>query len=107
MSVRVYLDDEALTAQLIGDLDHHAAKSIREEIDEAAGRARVKQMILDFRDVTFMDSSGIGLVMGRWALMKELGGELFVENMPGHIQKVMKLAGISQLTNTIAGGREK
>lgn len=107
MSVRVYLADEILTAHLIGEIDHHSARGIREEIDEAAGRARPAQLILDFRDVTFMDSSGIGLVMGRYALMRELGGELMVENMPGHIQKVMRLAGLEKITNMETGGRAK
>ena len=97
MSVRVYLTDGLLTAQLLGEIDHHSSKLIREEIDAVAERARPQRMVLDFRDVTFMDSSGIGLVMGRWALMRELGGELLVENMPGHIQKVMRLAGLEKL----------
>lgn len=105
MPVRVCLSDENMTAYLIGDIDHHSAKDIREQIDEAAQRAHPPVLILDFRDVTFMDSSGIGLVMGRYALMQELGGELRVENQSTHIRKVMKLAGLDRLT-TESGGRK-
>jgi stage II sporulation protein AA (anti-sigma F factor antagonist) len=104
MSVQIYLSEGVLTAQLFGEIDHHSTKHIRGEVDAAADRARPLRMILDFRDVTFMDSSGIGLVMGRWALMRELGGELFVENMPGHIQKVMRLAGLEKLAHIESGG---
>jgi len=106
MPVRVYLADEIMTAQLLGEIDHHCSREIREEIDERAGRSRPSRLVMDFRDVTFMDSSGIGLVMGRYALMKELEGDLVVENMPEHIKKVMKLAGLDRLAN-IEGGRAK
>ncbi len=107
MSVRIYLAEEILTAYLSGELDHHAARSIREEIDEAAQRAHPTVLVLDFRDVTFMDSSGIGLVMGRYALMQELEGELRIENLPIHIKKVMRLAGLERLANMEAGGVKK
>ena len=99
MSVRVHVAEETLTAYLMGEIDHHAARRIREDIDEAALRAHPSMLVLDFRDVTFMDSSGIGLVMGRYSLMQELGGDIAVENMPGHINKVMKLAGLDKLAN--------
>ena len=99
MPVRVYLTDEIMTAQLMGEIDHHSARGIREEIDEKADRAQPSKLVLDFRDVTFMDSSGIGLVMGRYALMQELEGELLIENMPEHIKKVMRLAGLDRLAN--------
>ena len=97
MPVRVYLTDENMTAYLMGEIDHHSAKAIREEIDETAGRAHPEELILDFKDVTFMDSSGIGLVMGRYALMQELGGTLRVTGQSAHIRKVMKLAGLDRL----------
>lgn len=97
MSVRVYLTEENMTAYLIGEIDHHTAKAIREEIDDTAQRAQPGELILDFKDVTFMDSSGIGLVMGRYSLMQELGGVLRVANQSTHIKKVMKLAGLDRL----------
>lgn len=107
MSVRVYVSDEILTAYLAGEIDHHSARSIREEIDEAATRAQPGELILDFRDVSFMDSSGIGLVMGRYSLMQELGGELRVVNLSAHIKKVMKLAGLDRLAVMENGGANK
>ena len=99
MPVRVYLADEIVTAHLLGEIDHHSSREIREEIDEKIIRSHPSQLVMDFRDVTFMDSSGIGLVMGRYALMQELSGVLVVENMPEHIKRVMKLAGLDRLAN--------
>jgi len=107
MSVRVFVSDENVTAYLAGELDHHAAKGIREEIDDAVLRSRPTNLILDFRDVTFMDSSGIGLVMGQYSLMQGMDGEVVIENMSGYIGKVMRLAGLDKLARMGKGaGRQ-
>jgi len=107
MPVQIYLADEIMTACLGGEIDHHCAKYMREEIDGAAQRSHPSVLILDFKDVSFMDSSGIGLVMGRYSLMQELGGELRVVNLSGHIKKVMKLAGLDRLAVMETGGTSK
>lgn len=112
MPVRITLTGDTLTAYLSGEIDHHNARPVREEIDEAATRAHPQEMLLDFKDVTFMDSSGVGLVMGRYALMQELGGKLCAVNMPPQICKVMRLAGLDKLAVINAaqyesGGKKK
>lgn len=107
MSVRIILTEESLTAYLCGDIDHHTAKAIRDEIDDAANRAHPSEMFLDFKDVTFMDSSGIGLVMGRYSLMQELKGRLHVVNMSSNIRKVMRMAGLDRLSVMENGGLVK
>ena len=63
--LRIETSQELMMVFLIGEIDHHCAGELREEIDRVAERVRPKTMILDFSDVGFMDSSGIGLVMGR------------------------------------------
>ena len=97
MSVQIDLTDELVTAHIIGDIDHHNAREMRETIDDAVLKAQARALELDFRDVTFMDSSGIGLVMGRYKLMQEVGGSLRVVNIAGHLKKVMMLAGLDRL----------
>jgi stage II sporulation protein AA (anti-sigma F factor antagonist) len=88
-----------VTAFLDGELDHHSTKSIREEIDESIERMKPKELTLDFKNVTFMDSSGIGLVMGRYRCMQLLDGKLNVKDASVHIRKVMRLAGLDRLAN--------
>ena len=66
MQVRIDKNEQTLIAYLSGDIDHHTAKSIREEIDKEINDFSPSLLILDFGDVSFMDSSGIGLVMGRF-----------------------------------------
>ena len=104
-NVSIYLSDKTMTAYLSGEIDHHCAKGIREKIDDTAQRVRPDELILDFKDVTFMDSSGIGLVMGRYSLVQELGGSLRVVSLSSHIKKVMKLAGLDRLAVLENGGK--
>ncbi|MBR3268030.1 MAG: STAS domain-containing protein [Oscillospiraceae bacterium] len=86
-----------LTAMLSGELDHHHAKEIREAIDFAVREQLPKTLILDFGHVTFMDSSGIGLIMGRSRLLEETGGTLEIHNPPQQIRKVLRLSGADRL----------
>ena len=97
MPVKVEFSDNDVTAIISGDIDHHSAKSIREEIDYAVFEKSPKTLVLDFSQVGFMDSSGIGLVIGRFKSMQEINGKLIVQNPPYHIKKVMKLAGIDKI----------
>lgn len=97
MSVRIETADGIMRAHLSGEIDHHLAGGLRERIDAAILRERPASLLLDFSDVTFMDSSGIGLVMGRYRLMSEAGGETEVTGASPQIRKVMKLAGLDRL----------
>lgn len=104
MSVRLNINGGVLTAYLEGELDHHTAKDIREQIDLAIDRNMPSLLILDFRDLTFMDSSGIGLVMGRYRKMSEIKGEIHVINTSPQVYKVMKLSGLDRLALIQKGG---
>lgn len=103
MPASIDIDESSVTVYLSGEIDHHNAAELRKEIDSAVERAYPQVLILDFGAVSFMDSSGIGLVMGRYKLMKNLSGRVVIENAPGFIKKVMKMAGIEKL---ISEGRE-
>ena len=96
------LKGQTLTASLRGDIDHHTASLMRSEIDRAVKTAPVSLLILDFSRVTFMDSSGIGLVMGRYKLMNELGGEVAIADPPAYISKVMRLSGLDRLCRIVS-----
>ena len=90
---------EVLTVYLQGEIDHHSAKGMREEIDRSIEHSMPSLLILDFSDVTFMDSSGIGLVMGRDKNLQRTGAGLNIVNLPDNIYKIMKLAGIERLAS--------
>ncbi len=97
MSVQINVTGEVLTARLSGELDHHSAREMREAIDSAIELNMPTLLVLDFKDISFMDSSGIGLVMGRYRNLIKYGAELHIVEAPPQIYKVLKLAGIEKL----------
>lgn len=82
MECEIIMTTDTLIAMLDGEIDHHTAKGVREKIDSEIETNSPKILVLDFSDVTFMDSSGIGLIMGRYKLMKASGGEIRIKRMP-------------------------
>jgi len=95
--VEIKQEPQKLTAFLSGEIDHHHAKEIRETVDYAVREQLPPVVVLDFRRVTFMDSSGIGLIMGRAHLMEEYGGVLEIHNPSPQIRKVLRISGADRL----------
>ena len=95
--VETKYSDDVLTAKIYGEIDHRRAQSIRTKIDAQTQMHKPKELKLDFSNVSFMDSSGIGLIMGRYKLMKSVSGRIRVENLSPSAYKVMKLAGLERL----------
>ncbi len=99
--MKIEQKDEKLVVYLCEEIDHHIAKSMRDEIDSLSQKILPEILVLDFKNVLFMDSSGIGLVMGRYKLMQELKGNLHVVNVANHIKKVMTLAGLDKIIQIV------
>ena len=83
-----------LAAYLSGEIDHHAAQTLRNEIDAQVDDRLPELLTLDFSGVTFMDSSGVGLILGRGRQMSGLGGRLVVQNAPDTVRRMLDLAHI-------------
>ena len=86
-----------ITAVLTGEIDHHSARIIRTNIDRDIQCQKPKTLILDFSGVDFMDSSGIGLIMGRYKMMLENDGQVIIRNPKPYVKKVLNLAGITRI----------
>lgn len=86
-----------LTVNLKGEIDHNSAAKLRTAIDSQINALRPKMLELDFSKVGFMDSSGIGLIMGRYRSMGLIGGKIKVVNVPENIGRIISLSGISAL----------
>ena len=95
--MRIETTADETTVWLTGELDHHAARQLRQQVDLAVERTRPQRLRLDFSDVSFMDSSGIGLIMGRYRLMQLEGGTLVVTGASERLRKEMRLAGLDRL----------
>lgn len=97
MALRMEHSENKLIVWLTGELDHHSARLIREQVDAAIEKSKPSQLQLDFQGVAFMDSSGIGLIMGRYRLMQLYSGTLEVTGASERILKVIRLAGLDKL----------
>lgn len=89
--------DGVLTAYIDGEIDHDSAARIRIQVDGAAQSLRPGLLCLDFKSVSFMDSSGVGLVMGRYRRMQLLGGKLKVVNVSDSIYRIFAMSGLEGL----------
>lgn len=86
--------DDVLYAYLAGEIDHDSAQSLRIQLDDALLNRTPRVLVLDFGGVGFMDSSGIGLILGRQRCARTLGGSLKIQHAPEQLRKVLQLAGI-------------
>lgn len=84
-----------LTAQMQGEIDHHAAAEIRTKVDAYITGSNVQTLVMDFSQVSFMDSSGIGMVMGRYQNMKRLGGKLCIVGLQQSVKRIVEMAGLT------------
>ncbi|MBQ8210029.1 MAG: anti-sigma factor antagonist [Clostridia bacterium] len=97
MQVLFRTEKEKLTVYLSGDIDHHTSAQIRQSVDEQLQKFMPKELRLDFRDVHFMDSSGVGLVMGRYKAASVYGCKVVVCSMPDNVARIMKMSGLSKI----------
>ena len=97
MSVRLIYKDGMLTAKISGEIDHHTSKEVREAIDETSQNLKPEYLRMDFSEVPFMDSSGIGLILGRIRLYKFWNGKVVLAGLSLSLLKMVELSGISSL----------
>ena len=86
-----------LTVRLTGELDQRCAGQVRRELDELILDPRVKHLVFDLDDLSFMDSSGIGLIMGRYRAVGLVGGVLKIKNIPDNLTRIIELSGVTSL----------
>lgn len=95
--MRIDNDGDVITAAFFGEIDHHALNAVRKELDSVIEFSLPKLLILDFSEVVFMDSSGIGLILGRMKLVAGYGGRVAVMSINPLITKIIKLAGLGNM----------
>lgn len=86
---------------LSGELDHHSASQIRQELDALIRDSRARRLVLDLSSLTFMDSSGIGVILGRYNQMARRGGSLAVRKPSSQINRIFDLSGVYQIVERL------
>ena len=92
-----YLQDRQLTLALTGEIDHHGAMQLVQELQKRIELYLPLHCVLDFQDVTFMDSSGIAVIISAVRQMRQLGGRVTIRGAQDQPLRVMHAAGLSKI----------
>lgn len=105
----IFLEEgEQLRIRIIGEVDHHSSVAVRSQIDSRLFNIRPKVLVLDFTSVNFMDSSGIGLIMGRVEKAKACGATVLLVGLSKTAYKLVMLSGLTKIEGlTVSCGRER
>ena len=96
MEVTYQKEDKSLILKITEELDHHTTEKIRRKADYEIEKYIPSKVVFDFNGVSFMDSAGIGLILGRYKNVSILGGELEVINVNEQVIKILNMSGLSR-----------
>jgi len=97
MYLKFNSQDDKLIVTMTGELDHHSAEEVRTKIDDRLDRDGINKLVMDFSGVNFMDSSGIGVVIGRFKKLSLKQGAVCVTNTKGSVKRVFELSGMFKI----------
>ena len=97
MRTKIDTNGEVLIVRLNDELDHHSAAQIREQVDNIVMQGSIRKIVFDFSNVGFMDSSGIGIIMGTFKLMQAIGGEVTAFGFSSQLDKLITMSGIKKI----------
>ena len=97
MEIKLIGEKKALLVRVKGELDHHKAEKIRIAVDEEIRRTNAVNIIFDFSELSFMDSSGLGVIMGRYKKVRTLGGRIIIYGVNADILRIMEMSGLNRI----------
>ncbi len=97
MNIKFDEVDKLLTCQITEEIDHHTTEKIRRVLDDEIERYIPKRMVFDFDKVSFMDSAGIGMILGRYKMIRMLGGSMEMINVNSNVRKIFEMSGIPKI----------
>ena len=106
MNVSFVSKQNKLYVKITGELDHHSAVEIKEQVDSKVIGEGVSVLVFDLSGLVFMDSSGIGVIIGRYKLMQSLGGEMHIISSNKSVDKLLKLSGICDIIKVSSNADE-
>lgn len=108
MNLKLQLEQhrQALVVRLVGELDHHSADAVKAQMEDAILRGNVTHLILSLKELTFMDSSGIGVILGRYKLITSRGGKMVVCDVSPAVYRLFELSGLFKIVSIEQSERE-
>ncbi|XJZ26105.1 anti-sigma F factor antagonist [Bacillota bacterium Lsc_1132] len=88
---------DVLCIRLSGELDHHTAEELREKASEAIEKNNIRHLVLNLEQLAFMDSSGLGVILGRYKQIKQSGGEMVVCAISPAVQRLFDMSGLFKI----------
>lgn len=95
--MKYLIEENCLTIFLPKEVDHHQAEEIRKTADHVIGEHHIKYVIFDFAETEFMDSSGIGAIMGRYRMIQLIGGEVWAVHTNKRMKKILTMSGVTKI----------
>ena len=97
MEINYSKKDKLLKVEITEEIDHHIVEKIRRKVDDEITRHMPRKTVFDFDRVSFMDSAGIGMIIGRYKMMKLIGGETEIVNISPNVKRILEMSGISKI----------
>ena len=97
MEIKIEYALPTLIVKINGEIDHHTASRLRDVLDREIDVNNIKNLVLDFKEVTFMDSSGIGIIVGRFKKIDALGGKMLIVRPAPQVDKILEISGIKKI----------
>lgn len=101
MQLSMVNSGDTVVARLDGELDEHTAADVREKLDKRIGQGGFVNFVFDFSRLRFMDSTGIGMLLGRYKTLKSRGVKTYISSPNPHVDKILSLAGIYTIIQKI------
>lgn len=97
MEIKLENIGTTLVVKIAGEIDHHTAPELKEAIDREINLRNTVNLVLDFDGVTFMDSSGIGVLIGRYKQIQSRGGKTMVIRVKPQVDKILEISGLKKI----------
>ena len=101
MEERFHMIEDYLMIRMPEEIDHHQAAALSRTADQYILQEPVKHIVFDFEDTRFMDSSGVGVVIGRYKKIACFGGRVYAVNADSQIQRIIRVSGLKKVLNVV------
>lgn len=88
---------DTLFLHMPGEVDHHSSEEIRRIVEKNLQESGIRRIVFDFAETTFMDSSGVGMLMGRYKRMRDRRGEVYISHAGYQIRRILRIAGMDRI----------
>lgn len=97
LTIDLEVKQEVLCIRLIGELDHHTAETLRTKVTEAIEKHQILHIVMNLKNLTFMDSSGLGVILGRYKQIKLKNGEMVVCSISPQVKRLFEMSGLFKI----------